>query len=145
MRPKNEDTYYISDDAAGGKGFSSESFSDPDRGESGKQGARGVSSSDGATSHALGGGMKSKWEARKAVKKGESGSSVGFYGVYDGHCGRLASEVSITHTSHSPTSSIHALYMPDIILFRLSLTNCHCKTLFFSLDVVERVTCRRVW
>lgn len=99
MRPKNEDTYYISDDAAGGKGFSSESLNDPDRGAS-SQGARGAKSEDGKTSHATGGGMSkpSKWDARKAARNGDSSretSAVGFYGVYDGHCGRLASEVSL--------------------------------------------------
>jgi hypothetical protein len=91
VRPKNEDTYYISDDAANGVGFSSESLSDSG-GSLPDEGPRGTKSKDGTTSYAMGGGgssSSSSHQSSTATKK----PCVGFYGVYDGHCGKQVSEV----------------------------------------------------
>jgi len=90
VRPKNEDTFYIGDDASEGTGYSSQLPTSAHQGRT-----RGSQTEDGSTQHATGGGsipvMKGKWEARQSSKHPKT--NVGYFGVYDGHCGIQSSNM----------------------------------------------------
>jgi serine/threonine protein phosphatase PrpC len=90
VREKNEDTFYISDDAAEGIGYSSQAPHSDNQGRT-----VGSEAEDGTTSHATGGGSTplnaSKWDIRKAAKAGRT--PIGYFGVYDGHCGKQSANM----------------------------------------------------
>ena len=129
VRAKNEDTYFISDDIARG-GYSSSSPTDAvvisqnSRGDGGVH-VNGFVSADGSWSRASGsgGGIRSLDGAQGAVIPETQGSPVatspvlqqdclGFFGVYDGHCGAECATMA-SDELHADIFSHEAFQSPE--------------------------------